>query len=725
MAAPTEEIAAPVSRRGRGVLGTSAWIVLLVLVVTGFGFVASRSEAPPEQGPPRGDVAAAQGAIDSLLAPGDSPDALGLIPADFADVTGVQPGEARAFDGTMRAVHVDGGCSTPWGDDDTRWDFGTPCQAHDLGYDLLRYAEKKGHPLGPEVRGALDDRLSADMHATCETNPKGTPQLCQATASLYSAGIVVNSWHQRWGPPVGEPLVPVLAGVAVIGFLVSFRLRGWLVARRSRPLVPEQPARPAPVPGGRWTLLGVASIGLLVLGEASVALARWAGAEDAWLSPFTWLTQLAFVFFFAAGHSNLTGWLAVRRSGGGYREYLAHRASWLLRLTLVFAVVAFAVPIALELLTIPDSTSAVVVRIALHPLWLLGVYVLTMVAAPALLALHRRAPVPVGIALVAAFALAEFLTPDQGAPVLGNIAVVFLALLAQQLAFLHAGRTRERSWPLAVLCLAGAAALVAGAATGLVPATLLGSPSDPPALAGPVPPVLALGLVQLGLLGLLRAPLSRLAGRTAVLRAAGFASRAPMTLYLLFLAAMLVVVSAVYLPERLAAGSLRVIVAVAMLTGPAALVFWWFERHLGYRPPPLPSWRPAPGRLDRGLGHAAAMAGIGFSTLGVFGLALSGFSGADGQSPVLLAGLPLDPIQSLVHLLLGMSLLHTVRTGVSNAPRTWLLTALACVPPLLAVTSGPSPAALGAVVYAVTGLLAVAVALVTVLAARATRGYAT
>ncbi|WP_233520335.1 phospholipase A2 [Prauserella sp. PE36] len=722
MTAAAEETVAPASRRGRGLLGTSAWVVLLVLVVTGFGFLASRSEAPPDQGPPQGDVASAQRAIDALLAPGPDPGALALLPADFTQVTGVVPGEATARDGTVRAVHVDGGCSTPWGDDDTRWDFGTPCRAHDLGYDLLRYAEKKGHPLGPEVRRALDDRLSADMHATCGLNPKGSPRLCQSVASLYSAGLVVNSWHQRWGPPVGEPIVPILAGVAAIGFLLSFRLRGWLVARRTRPRTDVQEPRPAPVPGGRWTLLGVGSVALLVLGEASVALAHWAGAPADWLWPFTWLSQLAFVFFFAAGHSNLTGWLTVRQHGGGYREFLAHRASWLLRLTLVFAVVAFAVPTALELLAVPKATTDVVVRIALHPLWLLGVYVVTMAAAPALLALHRRRPVPAGLALVAALVGVALLADRVGSPVLGNLSVVVLALLAQQLAFAHAGRPRPRPWLLAVAGLGGVGALAAGAVAGRVPATLLGSPGDPPALTGPVLPVLALGLVQLSLLGLLRAPLARLAGRPGVLRAAGFASRAPMSLYLLFLSGMLLVVAAVYLPERLAAGSLRVLLAVAMLTGPAALVFWWFERHLGYRPPPLPAWRTAPGRLDRALAHAATFAGIGYSTLGVFGFALSSFSGA-GQ--VTLGGLPLDPIQSLVHLLLGMSLLHTVRTGVSNAPRTWLLTALACVPPLLSATAGPSTFALGVVVHGVTGLLAVSAALATVWAARATSGYVT
>jgi hypothetical protein len=258
-----------------------------------------------------------------------------------------------------------------------------PCKAHDLGYDLLRYAAKKGHPLALEVRAALDDRLSKDLHATCGLNPMDSAGTCQVVASLYSAGLVVNAWHQRWGPPVGDPLGPMLAGVAVIACLVMFRLRGWLHVRRSAPVpaVDAERGRRTETPVDRWAILGVASIVLLVLGESAVALAHWAGAGPSWLWPFTWLAQLAPLFFFAGGHANAVGWRRILAEGGGYREYLAHRASWLLRPALIFTVVAFVVPMALELLGIPAGTNATVMRIALHPLWL-GVYLMTVIATP-------------------------------------------------------------------------------------------------------------------------------------------------------------------------------------------------------------------------------------------------------------------------------------------------------------------------------------------------------
>lgn len=742
MTAPTEELGetdqlpdAPPPRRrlGSGLSGAARVLLLLVLVV-GFGFLASRSEPLPDAAEPRGDVAMAAQALDSLTDPATSADALHQLPPDFQQVSDGAVGHETARDGTVRTVHVGGGCSAPWGDDSTRWDFGAPCRSHDLGYDLLRYADEKGQPLGPEAREALDTRLSEDMHATCEANPLGTGGACHAVAGVYTAGLDVNSWHQRWGPPVPEAIGPLLAGVVVIGVLLAFRLRTWRAAGRARPRVAAVP-QPAAPPASRWTLLGVAAIGSIVLGESAVALARWAGVGESWLWPATWLTQLAFVFFFAGGHLNLAGWQAVRRSGGGYREYLAHRTSWLLRTALVFALVAFAVPTALELMAVPPATVEITVRIALHPLWLLGVYVLTTAATPLMHAAHRRVPVLAGAGLVAALAALTVAAERTGIPLLDGFAALALALLAQQLAFAHANRARRRRWVPAVTAALSGAALAAAAWRGELPSAILGTAEGPPPLAGPVVPVLLLGLVQLGLLGVLHRPLAALADSRRLRLAAGRAAHAPMSLYLSFLACMTLLVAVVYIPDLVPSGSPRVLVAVAMFAVPALAVFWWFERHNGvpgvpgipgtpgapghrphlHLPRPAVPVAPAPATLlGRVLAHLATAAGIGYSTIGVFGFALTSFIG----DALLLPELPLDPVQSLVLLLLGMSLLHTVRTGDSHSPRTWLLTALACVPGLLSATAGPGTFTAGVVVFAGTGVLAVLAILATVWAAR-------
>ncbi|MEQ0561921.1 phospholipase A2 [Amycolatopsis sp. NEAU-NG30] len=694
---------------------TSGWLLLVLLVVFAFGLIASRPPAPPDQGPPTGDVLAAQNAIEALVHPGPRPDALALLPKDFTALSGVTPGMLTARDGTVRAVHTDGGCSTPWGDDNTKWDYAVPCKAHDLGYDLLRYADRKGHPLGPEIRAALDSRLSADMHHTCDLNPMNSALTCRVVASLYSAGLVVNSWHQRWGPPVGDPIGPMVAGVLVIGCLLVFRLRGWFHARRRTPA--PVPAAPASV--GQWALLGAGGVVLLLLGESVTALAHWAGAPEPALWPLTWLAQLVPLIFFAGGHLNAAGWRAEQDAGGGYRHYLAERASPLLRPALIFAVVALLTPLALELLGIPAGTTATVMRIALHPLWLLGVYLLTIVCAPPLLALHRRAPVTAAVGLLALVGAGEVTASWSGSPLPRYAATFALALLAQQLAFAHADGVRPSRRLLGFAAAAGVAGLAGMSVLRGGPPVLLGSPGAPAALSAPVWGVLLLGLVQLGVLGLLARPLGRLGARPAVDGACRFVLRAPMSLYLLFLAAMLLLVAVVHLPGRIADGLSwlvrpRTLVAIGLLAVPATCVFWWFERHAhGDR---APRAAEHPGRRTAVLTRAAAGLGIGYATLGVFGFALTRFGGVAADADLL--GLRLDPIQSLVHLLLGVFLLHTIRIGAGAATGTWLATALACAPSLLFAADDVTPGLLGVTLHAVTAGFALLAAAGTLLPAR-------
>jgi hypothetical protein len=707
-----DTVAAPdAPKRLRRPLSTSGWLLVLALVVFTFGFVASRPPATSDLGPPQGDVAAAQKAIEALVHPGPTPDALVKLPADFTSLTGIRPGSLPARDGTVRAVHTDGGCSTPWGDDNTKWDYSVPCKAHDLGYDLLRYSARKGHPLAPEIRKALDDRLSADMHAMCTLNPRDSAGTCQVVASLYSAGLVINSWHQRWGAPVGDPLGPMLAGVAVIACLLMFRLRGWLHVRRSAPRVPSRTERTEQPPHvvDRWAVLGVGSIVLLMLGESMVALAHWAGVEQTWLWPVTWIGQLTPLFFFAGGHASAAGWHSVLAEGGSYRQYLAHRAGWLLRPALIFAVVALVVPIALDLLGIPAGTNATVMRIALHPLWLLGVYLLTVIATPAMLALHRRAPVMAVPALLALVVLGELSADWLGSPLPRYVATFGIALLAQQLAFVHADTARPARRAMLAGAMVGLAGLALASVVNGAPLTLLGSPGTPPALAAPTLAVLLVGVVQLSLLELLATPLRRIGRRPAVIRAVAFALRAPMSLYLGFLAAMLLLIAVVYLPGRLADGAgwllrPKTVVAFAMLAGPAALVFWWFEQHSDGQGPLRKA--DTPNKLSALLARTATALGIGYATLGVFGFALTQLSAGNAEGSIL--GLPLDSIQSLIHLLLGVFLLHTVRIGTSATSGTWLVCGLACVPPMLAATDTDRAISMGLFVHGLTAAFAVA-----------------
>jgi hypothetical protein len=147
--------------------------------------------------------------------------------------------------------------------------------------------------------------------------------------------------------------------------------------------------------------------------------------------------------------------------------------------------------------------------------------------------------------------------------------------------------------------------------------------------------------------------------------------------------------------------------AVALLAVPAIAVFWWFERHPGA--PAADAVEPVRVRSGPGwhamlLTRAAAVLGIGYATAGVFGLALARFGDVAADADLL--GLRFDPVQSLVHLLLGVLLLHTIRTGATTAASTWLACALGSIPALVAASDGEPSGAATVVLHAGTAVFA-------------------
>ncbi len=624
-------------------------------------------------------VAAA--AIDALLNPGFTGDPLAVLPRDFTKVTEAVAARATDPTGRARGVHVGGGCSTPWGDDDTRWDFSVGCKAHDLGYDLLRYAEEKGEPLGPDPRRRLDRQLADDMHGQCERNPQGSAGTCGIVATLYSAGLVANSWHQRWGPPRAEPIGLWTAGLLVVIALLVVRVP---VLRRNRRHRPRQPQPElSPEEGDRAAYLGflrMVSLGGFVVAESVLALAPLLDLSAAVLWPITWVLQLVPLFFFAGGHSNLLAWQATTT---GYGGYLARRVCWLIRPVLAFVTAWLVLPLSLDLLNAPPEAVRTVGRLVVQPLWLLGLYLLVVAMTPAMLWLHRRAPVITPLAQAAVVVAIGVFGSGVFAAHFGG---VVLAALFGQLAFHYADGTLWRL-PRTVLAAVGLAALVAlavlttvGPLSPLVRAEPTGSASFVPS----APAVLLIGLAQVCLVALPRRAGTRAIGRGALAQAARFVHSAPMTVYLAYLCAMLVIAGVIGAARTAGLPTTAVdwlvqprpLLALALLGVPTALAFLLFEWRSTLDPDTAALQDRAGSRWDA----VAATLGTGYGAIGTLGFAVTGLTGSHA-SPVLL-GVPLDPMSSIVHLLLGWYLLHSVRTGTTATPWPWLLTAIACVPPI-------------------------------------------
>ncbi|MEU4801788.1 phospholipase A2 [Actinosynnema sp. NPDC023587] len=676
-----------------------AWFRVLVVAFAVFvcGVIASRPAGAADDGPPTGDVAVAARAVEAVTQPRTGVSPLTSFPADFRAVTGRAPALVVAPDGTTRAVDPTGGCSGPAGD--TEWDFGTACRAHDLGYDLLRYAERKDHPLPPQARKALDLRLAVDMHLQCELNPRGSGARCHAVARLYAAGLEFNSWRQRWGPPGHEPVLAWGFGSAVVVFLIIARLP----RRRATTPGPELPGTGSTDGEDRFaTFLRLASLGLVVVGQSLLTVLHWSGMNPNWLWLLTWALQTAPLFYFAGGPANLFSWQAVQASGGGYGRYLASRISRLLRPVLAFVLAWLVLPLPLEFLDVPKSRVEVFGRLIAHPLWFLGLYLVAVAATPVMAWLHRRARLATPVALIGLLIVVDALRIGFAWRTGGHLNLVLGALLLQQLGFYFADGTLPRvsRRVLRALALLTAPALLALIAFGGYPRTVMTLPGEPGSnLSPPTICLLVLGLGQVCAVLVVRDRVSAWLAGNRQWNVVDYARRAPMTVYLGYLTALAAVIGVLGLLDApVAFGWLttrpRWPGVLVLLLLPVLLVFHRFERTgalIGCH------------TRETHRSRLAATLGVGYGVLGVLGFVATGFAGTAATLVVL----QVDPLQNLIHLLLGWYLLHTARSGTCHGRRPWLLTATACVPPLLALEPTAAMVALHGTTIAVALLAAI------------------
>ena len=120
------------------------------------------------------------------------------------------------------------------------------------------------------------------------------------------------------------------------------------------------------------------------------------------------------------------------------------------------------------------------------------------------------------------------------------------------------------------------------------------------------------------------------------------------------------------------------------------------------RRPAGPAARPP----ETSAGRVAAVLGFVLATLGLLGFVASGFTPLLDPGGSALLVLRVDPLQNTLHLVVGALLLGAARTGATDHPRPWLLTAAAAALPLAL----PSAAPVGVVLHLAVVTLALAVA---------------
>lgn len=418
---------------------------------------------------------------------------------------------------------------------------------------------------------------------------------------------------------------------------------------RRRPPSPGLGALAAATPAGRDRLVDLVRAASIVV----VALGHWSMAAleprpdgglrvrnilevTTWAHPLTWLLQVMPLFFFAAG---FTSALALRRRRT-WSEFAGGRLQRVLPPTLLFVAVWLVLSWVLVRVGVPAVVVDAAGDAAAMPLWFLAVFLLLAVLAPAQHALHRRWPWALLPVLPVVALLLDRLQGTGLAP-LGYLNYVVVFGFSQELGFLYADgalvRIRRRWWVVATAAALGALVLLTG--PGPYPVSMLGLPGQ--RVSNMLPPsvcVIAVGVVQLGVVMLARPALQRWLQRPRVWRATVAANAVVMTLFLWHITGLVLAAVAAYL--------------LGLPLPPIGSARWWAEKPLWLLAAAVvttglvlllsPVERAAAGRVHtapvRWGGVAALLAVAGLTVV-----ACSGFADPLQRSGVALAGKQFAP----------------------------------------------------------------------------------
>jgi hypothetical protein len=224
----------------------------------------------------------------------------------------------------------------------------------------------------------------------------------------------------------------------------------------------------------------------------------------------TWVLQIMPVFFIVGGFANAAGFEAHERRGESSHAFLRGRLARLLR-PVAWYLAAWAIADVAGLLLFDGYRSVLHWGFVVFvPLWFLGVYLVVTMLAPLTLAAHRRAP---GLALGGLgflVAAADVGRLGLGIDALGIASTAGVWLFAHQLGYWwRDGALLAARVPLA-LAAAGLVGLVVLTASGAYSHSMVAVQGESMSNMNPTSAVIAvLAIFQLGVVLLLREPVSR------------------------------------------------------------------------------------------------------------------------------------------------------------------------------------------------------------------------
>lgn len=372
----------------------------------------------------------------------------------------------------------------------------------------------------------------------------------------------------------------------------------------------------------------------------------------------TWVLQVMPLFFAVGGFAHAKSLASLRRRGGTFGDFLRSRAARLLPPVLALLAVWAAVVGVLEAGGWEKGPVALAADRVTTPLWFIGVYLLVVLFAPLMEAGHRRYGWGVLGALVVLAIALDVLSFRYHQVWAGaaNLLVVWLAI--HQLGFFWAdGVLARRGVPLGFAVVGVALTVTVTYGLHWYPVLMVGLPGSP--ASNMAPPDMALFTHAIGLIGLVllvRGPLTRWLHRVRVWAVVVSGNRVVMTLFCWHLSAVFLVQGALLLfgltPPAAGTGAWWAIVPVwiAACAVPLAGLVALFR--FAERPPARTTATAGPART------VAAAIGVTAAALGIFVVSQVGFDGLFAGRPDSVSGVALAAWMGVLPLVAGLILLR-------------------------------------------------------------------
>lgn len=322
--------------------------------------------------------------------------------------------------------------------------------------------------------------------------------------------------------------------------------------------------------------LRAASILFVITGHWLIATAHYVDGALApgdlldiqpWTRWLTWLFQVMPIFFIVGGYANAVSLESARRKGQAYDAWLVTRLNRLVTPVLVLIVVWAGLAMVMRLFDVRDIVIQFASQAALIPIWFLAIYIMVVILAPLTERAWKRWGYGSLIAFAAAAALVDYAYFAAGLKWLGWTNYFWVWLSVHQLGYAwRDGRIGRPLVLLALACVAGAALMVM-IFKGPYPLAMAGSPGE--GVSNTLPPkatLLALGLLQFGVLLSIEAPMRRLLERLRWWTATVLINSMIMTIYLWHVTVMILVVAVAFLLDGVG------------LTSEPGSAAWWQQR---------------------------------------------------------------------------------------------------------------------------------------------------